>query len=74
VFVPLLVFVCGSSNGSEVVQGPVVVSPADGSYSYEVPNSNDGGLGLIEVAVFGFIFLAGVPSAAFLGWRLRRRH
>jgi hypothetical protein len=72
VFVPFLVFVGGSRNGSEVVvQRPVVVSPADGSNGYEVPNSNDGGL---EVAGVAFFFLAGVPSAVFLGRRLRRRH
>jgi hypothetical protein len=69
-FIPLIGLVATSSSGSEVVQGPVVVSPPDGS----VPNSSDGGLGVVEVAVFGFLFLAGLPSAVFLGWRLRRRH
>jgi hypothetical protein len=73
-FIPLIGLVASSSSGSEVVQGPVVISPGDVTNTYEPASSSDGGLGLIEVAVFGFLFLAGLPSAVFLGWRLRRRH
>lgn len=32
----------------------------------------DEGLGLLEAATFAFVFVAGVPSALYLGWRLRR--
>ena len=31
----------------------------------------DAGLGPFEVAVLAFLFLAGLPSALYLGWRLR---
>jgi hypothetical protein len=64
---PFLVVVAGSE--SRDVGRPV---PIDSDPSVEQPGA-DSGLGPIEVAVLAFAFLSGLPSALYLGWRLRRR-
>lgn len=70
--IPVAAIAVGSSSGgSEVVDTgtPVPRQPLPGEES----GAGHGGVGAVEVLVlvFGFFF-AGLPSALFLGWRLRR--
>ena len=64
VLLPLLGAVVAGSGGEESVplsdDRPVGVE------------EGDEGLGPMEAAVLLFLFLAGLPSALYLGWRLRR--
>jgi hypothetical protein len=66
VFVPLLILVAGSESGSN---SPV---PAGGSPT-GLPEARGGDdTSVAEILAFAAIFLAGLPSALYLGWRLRR--
>jgi hypothetical protein len=47
---------------------PVVVDPGPAHSE----RRTDGGWGPVELAALSLLFLAGLPSALYLGWRLRR--
>jgi hypothetical protein len=65
--VPIVLLIAASGEGG--TQGPVsggASSPGPGE------PSDEGGLGPLEAGALVLGFLAGLPSAAYLGWRLRR--
>ena len=65
VLVPLLGFIVAGADGTN---GPVPDEPSAG---LEEENSG-GGLGPLEMATLALLFFAGgLPSALYLGWRLR---
>ena len=72
VLLPLLIVV---AEGSESIQQPappagsVVDDPGGPAHS---ETRTDGGFGLVELAALTLLFLGGLPSALYLGWRLRR--
>jgi hypothetical protein len=68
VIVPLLGFMVAGADGTQ--GGPVSVEPSVGM---EDDNSGSGGIGPLETATLALLFFAGgLPSALYLGWRLRR--
>jgi hypothetical protein len=64
---PFLFTFAGSSGGLET--GPL---PQGGGGPANDPSTGDTGVGILGVLAIVLFFLAGVPSALFLGWRLRR--
>ena len=72
VLLPLLTVV---AEGSESIQQPappagsVVDDPGGPTHS---ETRTDGGFGLVELAALTLLFLGGLPSALYFGWRLRR--
>jgi hypothetical protein len=66
VLVPFLSVMASGESGMEES-----VPPGDDRPVGLEENGGDTGLGPIEVAVLAFLFLAGLPSALYLGWRLR---
>lgn len=69
--VPLLLPALGfmSESASDVSVSPVPVEPAEEG----LPEAGTGpGTSPAEVALIVMFFLAGLPSAVYLGWRLRR--
>jgi len=67
---PFIFIAVGSNSGPETSL-PVPGGKASGS-GPEGMSSGDGGVGVLEVLGIVLLFLAGAPSAVFLGWRLRR--
>ncbi len=61
---------------SVVAEGPEsTLEPAGAPVVGSDPGSErrtDGGWGPVEVATLSLLFLAGLPSALYLAWRLRR--
>jgi hypothetical protein len=68
---PLLFIAVGSSSGPETIS-PVHGGKSSGDAPVISPSTGDSGVGVLEVFGIVLLFLAGVPSALFLGWRLRR--
>jgi uncharacterized membrane protein len=67
----LFIFIIGASGSATVINEPAPVGPGSGGPTGG-PSSGDSGVGAVEVVGIVFFFLAGFPSAAYLGWRLRR--
>jgi hypothetical protein len=64
---PFLFTFAGSSSGG-LETGPL---PEGGGQASD-PSTGDSGVGILGILAIVLLFLAGVPSALFLGWRLRR--
>ena len=75
VLVPLVGLVA-ESEGADVEPIPVepgpTPQPAPGPNELPDAGTNEAGLGTVEVVVLLALFLAGLPSALYLGLRLRR--
>jgi hypothetical protein len=67
---PFIFIAVGSSSGPETSL-PVPGGKASGP-GPEGMSSSDSGVGVLQVFGIVLLFVAGAPSAVFLGWRLRR--
>jgi HAAS len=71
--VPAMLMTAGTESGT-IANEPIPVGPGEappGGFP-DLGEGDDVGLGLVEVAALALTFLAGAPSALYLGWRLRR--
>jgi hypothetical protein len=71
--VPVIAIVASSHSGTASLEVSEQPATQPAPVGVEESGGGDAGLGAVEVLVlvFGF-FCAGLPSALFLGWRLRR--